>query len=170
LADSLYAELRAIAGRVLRDRRCPGLLQTTALVHEAWIKLGGYDPARWATAREEFGALAASVLRTVLVDEARREGRDKRGGSWRRISLDVSPSIPAASQRSADILELDEALAALAKLSERRVRIVEQRFFAGMTVEETAKHLHVSARTVEAEWSLARAWLRRYLEERHPEG
>lgn len=149
----------------MRNRACPGILQTTALVHEAWLRLRGYDLASLSDKRHEFAALSATVLRSVLVDEARREGRRKRGGaSWRRIPLDPETEISEATSQYADLLELDEALVALEHLSPRRARIVELRFFGGLSVEHVAAILGVSGRTIETDWQLARAWLRVRLE------
>lgn len=160
LAATLYAELRGIARSVLREHQRPTLMQTTALLHEAWLRLRGYDASRWGEPGVQFGALAVSVLRSVLVDEARREGRDKRGGSWRRIPLPIDKVGSRRTSRFMDLLDLDQALTALAELSGRQAAIVEMRFFGGFTVEQVADMLGVSKRTVEKEWELARAWLR----------
>lgn len=158
--DGLYAELRKLVQVVTRGDRVPGLLQTTALVHEAWLRLSNTDLGRSGRSDLEFAALASKTIRSVLVDEARREGRDKRGGKWRRLSLSDELGVEAQQRRSVDVLAIDTALTELAELSERRARVVEMRFFGGMPMERIAKTLEVSKRTVESDWEAARAWLR----------
>lgn len=161
----VHEELRAIAHAVLKGRPCPGLLQTTALVHEAWMRLRGFDLTRWDSRSSQFAALAAKTLRSVLVDEARRELREKRGGDWQRIELRPQ-TLPAGElPATVDLLGLDEAMTALAQLSPRRASVVELRFFGGLTIPQVAEMLGVSERTVESEWELARAWLRVKLDE-----
>lgn len=161
----VHEELRAIAHAVLKCRPCPGLLQTTALVHEAWMRLRGFDLTRWDSRSSQFAALAAKTLRSVLVDEARREHRDKRGGDWQRIQLSPQ-NLPAGELPAAvDLLGLDEAMNALAQLSPRRASVVELRFFGGLTIPQVADLLGVSERTIETDWELARAWLRVKLDE-----
>ncbi len=160
LAAHLYSDLRVIARKVIRERRCPGLLQTTAIMHEAWIRLRRYEHLEQAEARDEFLRVAAAAIRSVLVDEARREGSDKRGGGWRRISLGADTTIPDRGERWIDLLDLDVALGSLAEIDQRRSRVVEMRFFGGLTMPEIARALDVSLRTAEGEWQLARAWLR----------
>lgn len=170
VAERVYEDLRAIARSVLRRHRCPGLLQTTALVHEAWLRLRGYEVSRDADGRVRLGALAAHVLRSVLVSEARREGSDKRGGGWRRIAMHGADYTEEATARSIDLLDLDEALNELAKFSPRRAEVVELRYFGGMSALEAAEHLGLSKRTIEKEWEYARAWLRVRLMSREGEG
>lgn len=154
-----YDQLRQAARRYIRRTTRGGLLQTTALANEAWLKLrrlldsGG--PAS--------GALIATVLRSILVDAARREGAARRGKGWRRVPLD--PLRPVTQVvKDADLLDLDEAMAALERTSPRAARIVELRFFGGLSVSQAAAILGVSERTVGAEFRLARAILRSRLE------
>ena len=152
-------ELHGLAGRFLRREGVGHTLQPTALVNEAWLRLFGqrndYE------GRQHFLAIAATVMRRVLADHARRGQADKRGGDWERTTWsgrDVAMDGP-----DLDVLALDVALDKLARLHERQARLVELRFFAGMTVEEAADELGVSRSTAEAEWRGARAWLRREL-------
>ena len=162
VAASLYHELRQLARRCLRKRPSSDLMRTTTLVHEAWLRLRGYDLTDLQR-KQQYAALAATVMRSVLVDEARRAVADKRGGGWRRVPLG-NISEPEADSGSIDILDLDQALAQLERLSPRRARIVELRFFGGLSVQQTAHAMTLSERTVEQEWRLARAWLRSRLE------
>ena len=159
----LYAELRALAASFLGRERVGHTLQPTALVHEAWIRLSSEDDERWADRAHVF-AVSAQVMRRVLVDHARRKQAAKRGGDRERITL--SPDItPSPDAEEVDLLALDEALDRLAALDERQARVVELRFFAGLTVEEAAEALGVSERTVAGDWRLARAWLSRALDD-----
>lgn len=156
----IHDELRAIARSVLKGRQCPGLLQTTALVHEAWMRLRGFELSRLDSRSSKFAALAAKTLRSVLVDEARHELRDKRGGSWRRIEIasnDIESRTPLCA---VDLLCLDEAMQELAALNPREATVVELRFFGGLTIDQVAEHMGFSARTIETDWEHARAWLR----------
>ena len=158
----LYAELRALAGSFLGRERAGHTLQPTALVHEAWIRLSAEDDSRWVD-RTHFFRVAAQVMRRVLVDHARRRGRDKRGGGNRRLTLvtDITPALDQTDEL--DLLALDDALVRLAELSAPQARVVELRFFAGLTVDEVAQTLEISPRTVANHWRLARAWLSRAL-------
>ncbi len=144
----------------LRHERKDHTLEPTALVHEAYLRLA-HDPAFASLERERFLALAARVMRQVLVDSARAREASKRGGGLQRITLEGGEA--AVLEGGVDLLALDEALKNLANLDARQHRIVEMRFFGGMTVEEVARVLCLSKRTVEAEWALARAWLSREL-------
>ena len=159
----LYAELRALAGSFLNRERADHTLQPTALVHEAWIRLSAQDGSRWSN-RAHFFAVAAQCMRRILIDHARRKGRHKRGGELQRVTMvtDLTPSLEPAE---VDVLALDEALQRLAELDARQAQVVELRFFAGLTVEEVAQALDVSARTVAGDWRLARAWLSRELDD-----
>jgi|ERR1051326_2395031 RNA polymerase sigma factor (TIGR02999 family) len=155
----VYEELRRIARRRMRREDAGHTLQTTALVNEAYIKLAGQHP-RWQN-RSHFFAIAARVMREILVDYARTKLRGKRGGGTRPLPFDelnegavASPSLPAG------LLEIHEALERLAVLDPRQSRIVELRYFGGLTVEETAEVLGVSPATVATEWRLARGWLK----------
>lgn len=159
LIPLIYEELREVAHRQLAGERGDDTLQTTALVHEAYMKLaGGRITGR---GRAYFFAAAAQAMRQVLVDRARRRQAMKRGGGAERVTLgDADATVDAYA---VELLELDDALRRLARLSSRQVQVVEHRFFAGLSVKETAETLGVSSRTVEADWSLARAWLLREL-------
>jgi RNA polymerase sigma factor (TIGR02999 family) len=159
LMPLVYAELRAIAGRYL-SRESPGhTLQSTALVHEAYLKLVGQHHVRWQN-RAHFFGIAAQMMRRILVDHARHQHRLKRGGTTPTLSLDESVAV-AAPEAPVDILAVDEALTALSAIDPQGARIVELRFFSGLTIEETAEVLAISSGTVKREWSTARAWLYR---------
>ena len=158
LMPVVYGELRRIAAYQLRAEREDHTLQPTALVHEAYLRLAGDRGATWQN-RAHFFAVAARVMRHVLVDHARAHRRDKRGGGLIRLALDDVPEPTVAPE--ADIVALDDALGALAARDERKSRIVEMRYFGGLEIEEVAEVLGVSATTVRREWTLAKAWLRR---------
>jgi RNA polymerase sigma-70 factor (ECF subfamily) len=156
LFELLYAELKGVAGALLSAERAGHTLQPTALVHEAWVRL--------IDAREvgeeghgRFLSIAAKVMRRILVEHARARSRLKRGGPWRRIALPGASDGEAAVEE--DVLAVDRALEELGGLSERQARIVELRFFSGLSVEEAARAANLSTRTVEREWRFARAWL-----------
>jgi len=154
-----YESLRELARQAVRGPQGQRLLDPTELVHESYVRLArqvGTTPER----RTEFLALAAVVLRNILVDHARELATLKRGGQMQRLTLDGS-GVAATSE--IDLLALEEALRKLAQLDERQARVVELKFFGGLTVDEIAKLLGLSARTVDAEWALARAWLHREL-------
>jgi RNA polymerase sigma-70 factor, ECF subfamily len=155
LVPLVYDELRAMARRQLGRER-DATLQTTALVHEAYIKLAG-DGRTTSRGRAYFFAAAATAMRQVLVDRARRRNAHKRGGGAQLVTLGSNDA--AVDAYAVELVEIDDALARLAERSPRQARIVECRFFAGMSVAETAQALGVSARTVEADWATARAWL-----------
>lgn len=156
LLEVLYAELRRIAGICIRGERQDITLQPTALVHEAYLRLAGSQAGDWED-RKHFLAAAAQVMHHVLVDCARARRTQKRGGNLFRVELYAG--IPAPKDWALDLLDLDEALGRLAKLDERQARIVEMRFFAGLTEVEIAGILGVSDRTIKREWEFARAWL-----------
>jgi RNA polymerase sigma factor (TIGR02999 family) len=156
----VYAELRAIARRQLRGERPGHTLHTTALVNEAFLKLAKLDRIRWQN-REHFFAIAARSMRNVLVSYAVRRRRLKRGGGVPDVPLDEASLLP--DERVDQVLALHEALQDLEKVDERHARIVECRFFAGMTIEETATALGISPATVKRDWQLLRAWLQREL-------
>jgi RNA polymerase sigma-70 factor, ECF subfamily len=157
----VYDELRRIAARKLRDERTGHTLQATALVHEAWIELSKLNRITWQN-RSHYLAVAAQAMRRILIDHAVGRSRQKRGGGEAPLHLD-GDAWAVADTRGEELLALDEALARLAALNERQARIVEQRFYGGMTVEETAESLNVSPATVKREWATARAWLNREL-------
>ncbi|MCA9241296.1 MAG: sigma-70 family RNA polymerase sigma factor, partial [Planctomycetales bacterium] len=132
----------------------------TALVNEAYIKLCGAERPDWKS-RTHFFAAGAQAMRRILVDHARGKNREKRGGQWQRVEFDEQ--LLGQRQEHEDILAVDEALAKLSRIDERQAKIVELRFFGGLTVAEVAEALGVSKRTVELEWKMIRAWLRREL-------
>lgn len=154
----IYDELRRQARRHLNRERANHTLQTTALVHEAFIRLNEQNRIKWQN-RAHFYALAAQMMRRILVNYAVAQKREKRGGAVRAIGLDETVTI-AVAEDAVDVLALDEALARLAKLDPRQVRIVELRYFSGLSIEETGEVLEISPATVKREWSMAKAWLR----------
>ena len=158
----VYDELRRIAARKLRDERDSHTLSATALVHEAWIELSKLSRIQWRN-RSHYLAIAAQAMRRILIDYAVARGRQKRGGGSAPLHLE-GEVWAVAETRGEELLALDEALARLAALNERQAQIVEQRFYGGMTVEETAEALQVSPATVKREWATARAWLNRELQ------
>jgi len=159
----VYGELRRLAERYMRGERPGHTLQATALVHEAYLKLVDQTRANWR-GRTHFFAVAARVMRRVLIDYARGRGREKRGAGLQKITLADSLEPARSGELSIEeILSLSAALDKLANLDEREARIVELRFFAGLTVPEVANALGISQRTVEGDWTHARAWLRREL-------
>jgi RNA polymerase sigma factor (TIGR02999 family) len=165
LLPLLYDELRGLAASFMR-RQPPGhTLQPTALVNEAYLKLAGQQGLSFAR-RASFFALAATVMRKLLVDHARARNAAKRGGDAVRVTLDEG--IAGLPSRDVDFEDLDTALAELGRLDERQARIVELRFFAGLGIEETAAALDLSPATIKREWATARAWLHRRLSGRGP--
>jgi RNA polymerase sigma factor (TIGR02999 family) len=156
LLPVVYAELRQIAHRYMRDERPNHPLQTTALVHEAYLRLIDVERVDWQS-RNHFFAVSARMMRRVLVEAARRRNADKRGGDASHVELEEA-FVPAP-ERGADLLALDDALDRLATLAPRKARVIELRYFGGLTVEETAGVLEVSAETVMREWRTAKMWL-----------
>lgn len=156
LIDLVYPELRALAGSYFRGKQDNATLQPTELVHEAFLKLARASGQGYR-GREHFFAVAATAMRQILVSRARKRHAAKRGGGQAHITL-TNVALPG-SQATIDALELDAVLCQLQQLSPRQARIVEYRFFGGMTAEEIAKVLNVSPSTVEKEWRRARAWL-----------
>jgi RNA polymerase sigma factor (TIGR02999 family) len=156
LLPVVYGELRRQAGRYLRRERANHTLQPTALVHEAYMRLVDQHNQRWQN-RAHFFAIAAQAMRRILVDHARAQARIKRGGPKAQVTLD--DAMLAAEQKSVDAIALDEALERLAALDERQARVVELRFFGGLSVEEVAEVLQISPATIKREWSMAKAWL-----------
>ncbi|MFQ5655061.1 MAG: sigma-70 family RNA polymerase sigma factor [Planctomycetota bacterium] len=157
LLPMIYDELRRIARRYFHREQVGHTLQPTALVHEAYLKLVNHHNVEFQS-RRHFVAVAARAMRQVLVNHAEHRRAAKRGGGWGRVELDDTLSL--YEDRSVDLLELDEALDRLAGLDEKQAKLVELRFFGGLTVEETARVLGLSRRTAEREWTMARAWLR----------
>jgi RNA polymerase sigma factor (TIGR02999 family) len=156
LFERLYVELRSLAERYLDNERKGHTLQPTALVHEAYLRLAASSHEWTESAR--FRALAARVMRNVLVDHALARKAEKRGGGCTLLTLEADT--PLASAADVNIEALDEALKRLAALDERKARVVELRFFGGLTADETARELSVSLSTVEADWRMSKAWLR----------
>ncbi len=160
LTPLVYRELHRLAKGYLNRERPGHTLQTTALINEAYLRLIDWKDVRWQN-RAHFFGVAAQLMRRILVDFARARYQDKRGAGARHVALDEAAAV--AVERVAEFIALDEALDQLAVIDPRRSRMVELRFFGGLTEEETAEALKVSPRTVRREWSLARAWLYREL-------
>jgi RNA polymerase sigma factor (TIGR02999 family) len=158
LAPLVYAELRLLAHRYLRHERPDVSLRSTDLVHEAYIRLVDVKQARWQD-RAHFFAVSGTIMRRILVDHARARLREKRGAGATHVVINEAIDIP--EQRSFDVVRLDDALEGLAKLDTQQSRVVELRFFAGLSIEETAEALGVSRATVNRDWVTARAWLLR---------
>jgi RNA polymerase sigma-70 factor, ECF subfamily len=159
LTPIVYDELRRLARRYMRGERPGHSLQTTALVNEAYLRLVGYKAMQWQN-RAHFFAVSAQLMRRILVEHARRHNL-KRGGGVQHVSLEQTAIID--SDRPADLVALDDAMDALARIDPRKVQVVEMRFFGGLSVEETAEVLKVSPVTVMRDWSTAKAWLYRKL-------
>lgn len=166
LIPLVYEELRSIAGRYLARESVGHTLQSTALVHEAYFRLVGQRRVRWQN-RAHFFGIAAQMMRRILVDHARRQHRDKRGGPAPKLSLDEAVAV-AEPEVDVDLLALDEALTALARIDPRGARIIELRFFSSLTIDETAAVLDVSTGTVKRDWNAARAWLYREMKQAPP--
>ena len=163
LAPLVYAELHRIARRYMRRERAGNTLQTTALVNEAYLRLVDLNHAGWQD-RTHFFALSAQMMRRILVDSARARGSAKRGGGKRvdhstAVDLDAIPDV--GSQKGPDVIALDDALTALAKVDPRKAQVIELRYFGGLSVEETAEVLKISPQSVLRDWKLAKAWLLR---------
>jgi RNA polymerase sigma factor (TIGR02999 family) len=156
LLPLVYDELRALAARALNRERPGHTLQATALAHEAYLRLVDQRETSWQN-RAHFLAIASQAIRRILIDHARGRGRDKRGGRLEHVTLDVASA--GVEAPSIDFLALDEALDRLSALDARQARIVELRFFGGLSVEETAAVLAISPATVAREWAHAKAWL-----------
>ena len=165
LFETVYAELRKLAASHLVRERPGHTLQATALANEVYLRLVDQTRVAWR-GRTHFFAIAASAMRRVLVDHARSRLRNKRGGRLERVTL-IEDAIAGLGGECSleDVLALDEALTKLAKLDERQAKLVEQRFFGGLSVEESAAELGISTRTAEGDWTHAKAWLHRALTE-----
>jgi RNA polymerase sigma factor (TIGR02999 family) len=161
LMAAVYDELRRRAASYLRRERPGHALQATALVHEAYMRLVDQDRVAWQN-RAHFMAVAANVMRRILVDHARAERSQKRGGAGQRITL--AEDLAAAAPRELELLELEDALQELAGLDPQQARVVELRYFGGLSIEETSQALDVSPATVKRDWTMARAWLFRRLQ------
>ena len=164
LLEMVYEQLRELAGAMFRDQRPGGTLQPTALVHETYLRLVGQE-IDWSS-RAQFFVVASKAMRSILVDHARSRGRAKRGAGWERVTIDVADETPMASG-GVPIEAIDGALEALAALDERKARLVELRFFGGLTSEQAADVVGISRSTAAEEWRVARAWLHQRLA---PEG
>jgi RNA polymerase sigma factor (TIGR02999 family) len=161
LAPLVYDELRRMARRQMNREREGHTLQTTALVNEAYLRLVDQRDVRWQN-RAHFFAIAARMMRRILIDHARSLRYEKRGGGAHKVSLEEAAELSGA--RAAELVALDEALNALAELDARKSRVVELRFFGGLSVEETAEVLSVSPETVTRDWRRAKAWLHREMQ------
>ena len=160
LMPIVYDELRRLAASYMRRERPGQTLQPTALVHDVYIRLLGDTGLSWQN-RAHFFGIAAQLMRRILVDYARSRGSEKHGGEQIHLALD--DALDEAAARDADLVALDDALTSLAALDPQQSRIIELRYFGGLTIEETAEALGISDTTVEREWRMARAWLLREL-------
>ena len=166
LMPLVYTQLRAQARRYMRDERSGLTMQTTVLVHEAYLRLTRAEDVDWHD-RVHFFALSAQIMRRILVDAARKRAAAKRGGGALRVDHSSAVDLdqfPTAHSDAASLCALDDALASLAQIDPRRAKVIELRFFGGLSVEETADVLEVSSQTVMRDWRLARAWLARELQ------
>ena len=163
LIPIIYDELHRLAHRYMKREPSGHILQTTALVNEAYLQLIDADKVKWQS-RTHFFAIAARLMRQILVHSARARNARKRGGKTQQLLL--SDSLVLASRGDPGLIELDDALTALAQMDARKAKVVELRFFGGMTLEETAEELKVSVGTVRYDWDLAKAWLYREMSQR----
>jgi RNA polymerase sigma factor (TIGR02999 family) len=163
LAEHVYPELRLIARRYMKNERQGNTLQTTAVVHEVYLRLVEVTKVEWRE-RAQFFAMAAQMMRRILVDAARARGSHKRGGMAIKVNIDETALLSAAPDRS--ILALDDALTAFSQVAPRQAKVVELRYFGGLTEEEIVAALKISPRTVRRDWDLAKAWLLRELRHR----
>jgi RNA polymerase sigma factor (TIGR02999 family) len=159
LLPLVYGELRKLAQRYMQNERADHTLQATALVHEAYLRLVDWEKVSWQN-RAHFFAVAAAVMRKILVDHAREKRAAKRDFG-QKLSLDEAISFPNKKEREVDLIGLDEALEKLSKFDKTQSKIVELRFFGGLTIEETAHALKISPATVKREWTVAKTWLHR---------
>ena len=162
LLPLVYRELRQQAARHLRRERAGHTLQPTALVHEAYLKLMDQRDVRWQN-RSHFFGIAAQAMRRILIDHARSRGRNQRGGAAAKVELEEGHAIQ--EPKSVDVLALDQALTRLQQLDARQARIVELRYFGGLSVEETAEVVQISPATVKRDWTMAKAWLANQLQQ-----
>jgi RNA polymerase sigma factor (TIGR02999 family) len=160
LLPLVHAELRRLAGRHMRHERAGHTLQASALVNEAYLRLIEVNEVKWQN-RAHFFAMASRLMRRILVDAARAKGSQKRNAGGEKVSLDEAVEVAATPSR--DFVALDDALNALEAIDARKCKVVEMRFFGGMSVEETAVALHLSVGTIKSDWRLAKAWLAREL-------
>lgn len=160
LLELVYDDLRHLASAYMRDERSDHTLQATALVHEAYLRMVDWENVTWEN-RAQFFAVAAQVMRRVLVDHARGKNAAKREGSHQKMAIDYAVSF--AKEREFDVLALEDALVSLEKLDPRQAKIVELRFFGGLSIEAVAHVLKTSPTTVKREWTIAKAWFQREL-------
>src|SRR6266478_5425188 len=163
LAEQVYPELRLMAGRYMKNERLGNTLQATALVHEVYLRVIDVTKVEWRE-RAQFFAMAARMMRRILVEAARARASQKRGGMADKVNIDETAVLSPAPDRS--ILALDEALTAFSRLAPRQAKVVELRYFGGLTEEEIVAALEISPRTVRRDWDLARAWLLQELSHR----
>ena len=156
LMPLIYGELRQLARHYMKSERSGHTLQTTALVNEAYLRLINRKQVQWQN-RAHFFAIAAQLMRSILVDHARSHAYAKRGGGARKIALDDAMAV--SQQRATEVVALDDALKRLAEIDPQQSRIVEMKFFGGLTIEETAEVLGLSPATIKREWRTAKAWL-----------
>ena len=168
LMPLVYGELRRLAGAYLRRERSNHTLQSTALVNEAFMRLVNQQDVQWRN-RAHFYAIAAQMIRRILVDYARSQNAEKRGSGAVKLALDDAMAVPQAPATDVDLLGLNDALDRLAEMDERQSRIVELRFFAGLSIEETAEVMSLSPASIKREWQTARAWLFREMTRTAPE-
>jgi RNA polymerase sigma factor (TIGR02999 family) len=161
LMPLVYSDLHRQAARYLRNEHRCQTLQTTALIHETYVRLVSQTDVQWRC-RTHFFAFAAQVMRHILVDHARAKTREKRGGDAVKVPLEEAVTI-TVNEQDVDLIALDEALDRLAKIDEKQVRLVELRYFGGLSLEETAEALKISRATAARDWNVARAWLHRGL-------
>jgi RNA polymerase sigma factor (TIGR02999 family) len=167
LTPRVYDELRRIAGHFMQNEQQGRTIEATALVHEAYLKLIDVKNVDWQH-RAHFFAVSAQVMRHILLDRARRRIAAKRGGKTPRVNLDEIPDI--ASRRASELIALDDALNALARIDSRKAQVIELRFFGGLSVEETAEVMKISPETVFRDWRLARSWLFAQLKDQRGDG
>ena len=165
LVPVVYKELRRLAHCELRKERPDHTLQSAALVHEAYFRLLGQNPPQWES-RTHFFAIAAQLMRQILVDYARRRRASKRGSGVCMLTLEDAVALPQRKDKDVDVIALDDALNTLAELDPRQSRVVELRFFAGLSLEETSEVMGIATATVQRDWTAARAWLHREISRR----
>jgi RNA polymerase sigma-70 factor (ECF subfamily) len=162
LVVQLYSELRSLASSYLRRERSDHTLQTTALVHEAYLRLADQREVRWKN-KEQFMGVAAQLMRRILVDYSRAHGAEKRGKGFEKVFLKEAEAVAISKGKAADVVALDEALTQLAEFDPQQAHLVELRFFGGLSIEEAAGVLGISRTTVKRNWNVAKAWLAREL-------
>ncbi|MGD0133486.1 MAG: ECF-type sigma factor [Bryobacteraceae bacterium] len=162
LVVQLYSELRSLASSYLRRERSDHTLQTTALVHEAYLRLADQRDVRWKN-KEQFMGVAAQLMRRILVDYSRAHGAEKRGKGFEKVFLKEAEAVAISKGKAADVVALDEALTQLAEFDPQQAHLVELRFFGGLSIEEAAGVLGISRTTAKRNWNVAKAWLAREL-------